>query len=569
MPQQYGITDRIKFSVIKVNTNQVITNDLLFTDAMVQVNLGSPSRCTIKIPQPEQYISSSNINWKTWAYWLIPEIGIGGQRKFLGAQLVNRVDVDPQSGELTLEGLGFMGYPKGIPWLEDYNPIAVDPAEVIQRVWAHLQNHVNANLGVEVLPATTGTQMLPGYSFDGTTLNFDFFAMFIREVDFRDCGDIISALARDIPIDMYEDVVWPLSGLRKIVRLGYPYLGLKQTAIEFVHGENVLDSQKSDDLDIEPVSDVIVRSWKPGGVSTSRLNIETINQQLVQQGKPQIIANPLDRVRRVIMEEDANINSTERAAAWAKRRLTRRNIPLSFQKIIVDPNHPNAPIDNWWLADSVYVKAENYPWYGTIEGWHRITSITFKANELPVEIGLKVEGAFNYDPITYDPNWQDQPTTDTNLLTNGYFTGNASGWTAIRGQWFRVSNDGYQNLGCIRVDCDDTTEFFESHRVNVNPNAPYKFSVWVKRQSMQFQSGINTSIDGIFISYKTYQNGTLVSDKIRLNGMINPEGTGGWTQLQGTVTIPSTGVNQVSLVLCVTAVSSGITWWDDARIDPL
>lgn len=576
MPQQYGITDRIKFSVIKVNTNQIITNDLLYSDAQVMVNLSGPSRCTIKIPQPEQYRSAAGIDWKTWGYWLIPEIGVGGQRKFLGAQLVNKVNVDPKSGELLIEGLGFMGYPKGIPWLENYNPIAVDPAEVIQRIWAHVQNYTNANLGVEVYPASTGTQMLPGYSFDGTELVFDFFAMFIRAVDFQDCGDIITSLARDLPLDMLEEVTWTGTLPTKKIHLGYKFLGLKQTALEFIQGENVIHSEKAEETDIEPVTDVIIRGWRPGSVYSSTLNIETVNEELVQEGKPQIVADPLERVRRVIMEEDANIDSTERAQAWARRRLTRRNIPKSFKTIIVDPNHPNAPIDNWWLADTVYVKAENYPWYGTIEGWHRITSITFKSNELLVEIGLKVDGAFNYDPIKFEPNWQDKPTTDTNLLSNGYFSGSLAGWLRLNGQWIRISNDGYRNLGCVRVDCDDTNEILESHRVPVNPGGTYNFSAWVKRQTMEFESNINTAVDGIFIAYKTYNNGTLLpvvptaqrkTNWTRIAGISTPQGTGPWTELQGSITIPA-NVNEVSLVLCVTKVTGGITWWDDARIDP-
>lgn len=549
--QLHGVTDRIKFTVIKVNTNQILTTDLRFSDAEVTVNLSAPSRCGIKIPQPEQYKSAAGIEWKTWGLWLIPEIEIGQQRKFLGAQLVSRVDVDPQSGELTIEGTGFMGYPKGIPWLENFNPIAVDPAEVIQRIWSHLQNYVNSNLGVEVLPASTGTQMLPGYSFDGNELNFDFYAMFVREIDFQDCGDAISSLARDIPLDMYEEVTWPKTGLQKIIRLGYPYLGLQQQAISFVHGENVIGCEQADELEIEPVTDVIIRGWRPGKTFTSRLTNDD-----------------LTRVRKVIMEEDANIDSTERAAAWAKRRLTRRNIPKSFKKITVDPNHPNAPIDNWWIGDSVWVEAQNYPWVGTIEGWHRISSITFKANELLVDVGLRVEGAFNYDPIEYDPNYEEQPTEDLNLLANGYFGRNLAGWSTIRGQWFRVTQEGYVSPGSVRVDCDDPNgELFESHKIAVNPGGSYAVSVWVKRQEIVTQAGINPATDGIFISVNPYKNGGLVGIPVHVAGLPYPAGTGAWTQLTGTVLIPADGtVNEISLLLNVSKVDDGITWWDDAKV---
>lgn len=558
MPQLYGITDRIKFTIIQVNSNEILTDDLLYTDAQVMVNLSAPSRCTIKVPQPEQFRSAAGIDWKTWGQWIIPEIGIGNQRKFLGAQLVNRIDIDPQSGELNIEGLGFMGYPKGIPWLENFNPIAVDPAEVIQRIWSHLQNFTNSNLGVEVLPASTGTQMLPGYAFDGNALVFDFFALFVREVDFQDCGDFISSLARDIPLDMLEEVTWPATGLQKILRLGYPQLGLKQMAISFIQGENVISSEKTDELEIEPVTDIIIRGWRPGHVYTSQLT-----------------NSDNTRVRRVIMEEDANINSTERAAAWAKRKLTRRNIPPSFKKIIVDPNHPNAPIDNWWLADSVYVSAQNYPWFGEISEWHRITSITFKAKELLVEVGLKVDGAFNYDPITYDPNYASQPVEDNNLLTNGYFSRNLSGWKILNnaGAWFRVTGEGRTEPGSVRVDCDDGTELFESHKIYVDPGVTYSLEAWVKRQEMVLQPGLNPAVDGIFIGVKQYRDGGLVTDITRLAGLPFPQGTGGWTELKGNFTVPvdfdengKNSVNEISLVFCVTQSVDGITWWDDAKV---
>lgn len=559
------LTSRVKFTIIKVNTNEIVCTDLIYTDAQIMINLSAPSRCTIQIPQPEQFRSAAGITWKTWGYWIIPEIELSGVYKCFGAQLLSKVQVDPQSGQLILEGIGFMGYPKGIPWLENYNPIAVDPAEVVQKVWAHVQNYTNANLGVQVLPASTGTQMLPGYSFDGSSLNFDFFAMFVREVDFQDCGDVINSLARDLPLDMLEEVAWDAgrTAVTKTLRIGYPYLGYEQQGLGFVLGQNVITAEMADELEIEPVSDVIIRGWRPGKTYSSRLTN----------------ADPT-RVRRVIMEEDASIDSTERAAAWAKRKLTRRNIPTSFSKITIDPNHPNAPLNTFWVGDSIYVEAASYPWVGTIEGWHRVTSMTIKANEPLIELGLKVEGAFNYDPILYDPNYEEQPTEDLNLLVNGYFSRNMSGWSTIHGQWFRVTQDGYSEPGCVRVDCDDydssvgyNTEYLESHKVSVNPGDIINLSAFVKRESITLQAGINVAEDGIFIMVKPYRLGALIGLPVEDGGakkmgmLAHPEGTGPWTEVSGSYTVPLSGaVDQISVTLCVTKVASGITWWDDVRI---
>lgn len=557
----YGITDRLRFTVIAVNSNEIIARDITVVEPEIRVALSAPSHIAFKIPRGEQLSTSYGIDWKSWGQWIIPEIELNGTRKILGAQLVSKKTIDPKTGDLMIEGLGYMGYPKGIPWLEDYNPIAVDPAEVIQKIWAHLQSFENANLGVNVTPALTGTQMLPGYSFDGSILSFDFFAMFIRAIDFPDCGDIITSLARDIPLDMLENVTWEFDEglgqtvINKEILLGYPQLGVQQQYLDFRVGENVITAELAEEREIEPVSDIIIRGWKPGKTYSSQLtNVDE--------------SDPPARVRRVIMEEDAYINSTERAAAWAKRKLTRRNIPPSFSKISIDPSHPNALMGSFWLGDSIFVQAENYPWVGNIAEWHRVTAISFKADEPLIEIELKVEGAFNFDPIDYDPNYEEQPTEDINLLTNGYFDTNLAGWRRVQGQWFRVSNVGRELAGSVRIDCDDFGEYFESHKISVNGGDSFDVSAWVMHQDVVVDTGSDPPNTGFGIAVREYYNGGLVNDWIWLDGDPYPVGTTGWTQLAGTHVVSAIGVNEITVGLCVTEIASGIAFWDDVRVVP-
>lgn len=561
----YGITDRIRFTVIEANSNIIVSNDLIVKEPQVVVNLSAPSRSTFTIPLAEQFYSSSGIDWKTWGYWIIPELEFNGVRKCLGAQIVNKCDIDPQTGDMTVEALGFMGYTKGIPWLADYNPIAVDPAEVIQKVWADAQNYTNANLGVEVLPALTGTQMLPGYSFDGNVLSFDFFAMFIRAADFQDSGDVISSIARDTPLDMIEEVEWneDRTAVNKRIRLGYPYLGYLQESLTFIVGENVIAAECAEELEIEPVSDIIIRSWLPGKTYSSQLNLETFSEENGYH-----LADPLKRFRRVMMEEDAHIDSTERAKAWAKRRLTRRNIPNSFQKITVDWSHPNAPAGSFWVGDTVYVEGKNYPWKGDIAGWHRVTSMTFKDDATIGEVGLRVEGAFNYDPIEYNPDYDNQPTADPNKLTNGYFDVSFRGWKQAAGQWIYTKQDGYSAFGCGYVICDDLKEELESHKVSVDPGSQWDISGWTKRRDIIKKANFDTNNDGIYITVKFYKNGALISSS-RLAGLANVEGTGPWTKVSGLVTVPVDGtVNEISVVLSASGLDGGYMWWDDVRVLP-
>jgi len=106
------------------------------------------------------------------------------------------------------------------------------------------------------------------------------------------------------------------------------------------------------------------------------------------------------RFRRVIMQDDARINSTERAAAWAKRKLTRRQTPAYWDSIIVDMGHPNAPFGSYDVADTIIV-AGKMPIVGDVRQRHKIIAIAVDEESGTCELSLKAEGAFNYDPIYF------------------------------------------------------------------------------------------------------------------------------------------------------------------------
>jgi hypothetical protein len=551
------ITDRLRFSVIEANTNNILARDLVVKEPRPRANLSAPSTIQFKMDQTESVRSSSGINWKNWGLYIVCEIEIDGIRQVYAYGMVTDNRVDPESGDLSIQATGVMGYAKNTPLLVNYNPIAVDPFEIIQLIWAHLQSFSNANLGVGVTPASSGTQMLPGYSYDGNILNFDFFAVFYRASDLLDCGDIITGLARDIPFDMIEEAEWndDRTELIRNIRLGYPQGGVQQENLVFRFGENVIKAEKAEEMDIEPVSDVIIRGWLPGKVYSSELSN----------------ADPT-RFRRVILEEDAYIDSTERAAAWAKRKLTRRNIPLSFQKIVIDANHSHAPLGSFWVGDSIYVEAKDYPWYGDIEGWHRVTYIEYDEEKSLAEIGLKVDGAFNYDPIEYDPDYDQQPTTDENRLANGYFASNLIGWISEKGQWIRTTIEQYQTVyvtspGAVRIDCDDHGEAFRSHAAHCTPGEHLRLQCVVKYNDVTLANNIQPTFQ--LIGIPSFNGDTSVAAPFVIDQLNGSPGTVGWQQLKMDDWEVPPLVNEISLRFNVTAaVTDGTAFWTYARVVP-
>ena len=546
-----AITDRLRYTVLEMNTNEILSRNLVAIDSKFTAYLSAPCEIRMEIAQGETTASAQGIDWKNWGQWIVCECQVDYVYQIVACGIVTDHKIDSASGNLQLTVTGFMGYMKDIPWLENFNPIAVDPFEIVQRVWAHLQGFSNAALGIEVTPASSGTQMLPGYGFDGSILSFDFFAMFIRAVDFPDSSDIVVSLARDIPFDMFEETEWneDRTELSKTLRMAYPLGGLQQTHLSFQLGVNIIQAELADEAEIEPVSDVIVRHWLPGKVMDSRLSN----------------ADPT-RARRVVMEEDAYIDSTERAAAWAKRKLARRNVPKHFSKIIINPHHSHAPFGSFWVGDSIRVQAANYPWVGEIDEWHRIISISYMESDGLCELGLKAEGAWNYDPIEYNPDYDAEPTEDPNRLANGYFSANLAGWISLQGQWIRVATLTYDtvvnpNAGSVRIDHDDEGERFLSHRAWCVAGEHLVLQAAVRWSEVE--SGPSDAIQLVaFTSFDGDPVGSFVVDEY-----VNPTGVHGWELLQNTDWVVPEGVNEVALQFTVTSgVSEGNSHWTYARV---
>lgn len=550
------ITDRLRWTVIEANTQRILARDLVVKQPQNVRNLSAPGQVQFKISQGEQDASAFGINFQPMGQHIVTEIECDGIRQIFTDSYITNVTVDSQSGDLNIQATGFMGYGKDIPWLENFNPVAVDPFEIVQRVWAHLESFSNANLRCQPLPASSGTQMLPGYSYDGSSLSFNFYAIFIRAVDFNDCYDYITALARDIPFDIKEVSEWNSDRtlVTRTLQMGYPRGGVQQDHLSFRLGENVISATQTDDLDIGSTSDIIIRSYVPGKVISSQLT--NADQTCL---------------RRTVMEEDAFIESDERAAALARRKLTRRNIPISFKEIIIDPNHPNAPYPAFDVGDSIYIQAENYPWVGTIEQWHRILSINYDESKCLMKLTVMVDGAFNYDPIEFLGDGSQTPEVDPSRLSNGYFSQSLSGWTAIHGTWFRDTQVVYQNdfdlnSASVRTDIftSDGAEFL-SHRASVTPGevltivAAVKYEDVVSENAESFILRGTTSHDGNDSVGSTYDFGSIT----------NAQGVAGWNILQTLEWIVPPGINELALHLIVSsAVTAGTAWWSYIRIIP-
>lgn len=383
LPNPTGDEDRFRFIVEQAVSGLIFSRDLVVSKPKVMRALSGPAHIEFDVDYRD--LSAAGIPFTPWGYWVHAEKEIYGVRTIWASCLVQPGQVDKKSGVMHLIAQGFAGYPKKLPWLENWNPLVADPFEVVQRVWTHLQSYSNGNLGVTVTPASSGLEILPGYAFDGNIANLNFFAEYIRASDKQDCGNVIDALARDIPFDYIERSAWNLdrSAITKEIHLGYPKGGTQQDYLSFVINENVIEAVPHIEAEIDWASDVIVDGWFPGSEYSNQFTN----------------ADP-NRYRRVITQDDARINSNERAAAWAKRKLTRRQTPSYWSNIVVQMGHPNAPFGTYDVGDRIWIKGF-MPWVGNVNQLHKILAIVVDEEQAQCALTLMAEGAFNYDPIYY------------------------------------------------------------------------------------------------------------------------------------------------------------------------
>jgi hypothetical protein len=377
----------VRYIVEQAVTGVIQSRDLQVINPKIVINLSGAAVIEFEVPYDTSAdIIAAGIDFKAYGqYVYCEENTVAGQRQIVAFGITQPCTVDPDTGNMKVSIAGPSNYLKNIPWLDNYNPIAIDPFAVAARIWNHVQTQTHGNIGITLEPASSGTLLLPGFGFDGTELSINFFAYFVRAADFRDCGDEFNKLARDIPFDYIETAAWngSYTAINKKIVMSYPRRGSMRTDLAFRFGENILNGSPATEAEIKWVSDVIVKGWFPGKVYSSTLSN----------------ADPT-RFRRVIKEDDAKINSKERAEVWAARKLQRRQIPNYWSSITIDMDHPSAPFGSWQLGDDIYVEGV-MPWVGDVKDWHKVLSATIEPDKRHVTLGLMHTGAFNYDPITF------------------------------------------------------------------------------------------------------------------------------------------------------------------------
>lgn len=545
--------DKFRYIIEEGRTGEILTHDLKVMSPQIMRRLSGP--CMIEFDIHHKEPTVQGIVFKPYGHWCHVEAETPAGRKIIASGLFKPSEVDPEKGMLHAQFEGFSGYALKMPWLQNWNPIAVDPFEIFDHAWAHLQSYANGDLGVvpysldedgvsKVIPPISNTQLLPGVSLQasqGADFILEFFAIFIRAVDFTDIGEYLNKLARDIPFDYFEEAEWneDRTAINKFIRLAYPKGGVLQSNLAFRFGENVLNGKSRIESEIEYMSDIIIRGWFPGKVYSS-----TVTNSMPTQ------------YRRTIVEEDAHINSVERSAAWGHKQLSRRQFPNYWDSIDIGMYHSNAPFGTWDVGDSIRVQGP-MPWIGEVDQVHKIMAYTIDEASGKCQLTMKAEGAFNYDPIFFDG-------VLVNQVVNPDFTVNLSDWTQTSGSWSRDAVAGAESPGAAKVTATGAVkELTSSAYITVAEGDRLSASCAVAWSSGATSSGSTP----IWLAMNTYNSSNVVQASPVFATVANPTGdSASYQTLSGLYKIPA-GVTKVKMRLIVRPeMTAGNVFFDDVYL---
>lgn len=363
------------------DTTRVIAQDILTGEFLdwdfplsglkVTYRLSGPTVITGRLGPEIPHLSLDA--YDGWATWL--HVEEEGLIRASGILLPASLDAET----LSLECEGPSGYPHGIPYLGEFSKIGVDPLDVVRLIWDHLQSYPDGKLGVQV-DATKSSVRLGTPKDDKDpesgpyTLNW---------WDTTDCGDEINDLAKQTPFDYAEHVQWNpgKTGVEHRIRLGYPRLGRRRHDLRFAQGENITSIVPLVELGDFYASAVVVTGAGEG--------------RAMVRGTASRREGP--RLRRVAVLSDQSVKTTARAKKLAADELRRRAARVSFQKITINAQHPNARLGTFELGDDILVTAV-FPYVGQAAIWHRITAYTWSRDSDEVELELAPSESFNYGP---------------------------------------------------------------------------------------------------------------------------------------------------------------------------
>lgn len=374
-PSADGIKQLPKPQPTRVIAQSILTKEFLHWDLAVhnltiEPTLSGATEITGKFPvEIKDYRDLGLEPWGTWIH-----IEEDGQIRASGILQPTSIS---QEEQLSFYALGVSAYAHGIPYLDEYSEIGVDPAQIVKDLWAHMQQYPDADLGVEITGQTTvrfGTEEDP----ENKSTSGPYELMWWNGTDI---GKEINTLAKETPFDFIERSEWNADKTEVLhfIDIGFPRVGTRRYELVFRQDENLLAAIGPEEPDDLFASQVLVLGSGEG-------------RDTIRGYAGRVFGG---RVRRVAVLDDKTVQNVNRAHSLAHLDLERRQALYDVEEITVNARHINAPFGSFLVGDDILVEAE-VPWIGRVRQWERIISFVYSPDTEEVRIRLRRSESFIY-----------------------------------------------------------------------------------------------------------------------------------------------------------------------------
>jgi hypothetical protein len=433
----------LRFIAQDIRTHRWLDWDLPLINPAITYTLSGPT--VIRADLRPEYKGLKELNLDPWATWIHAE----QDGQILASGILQPSGVDGET--YALEAIGVSGYAQNMPFLGDESYLEADPCDVIRDIWAHLTSYPDARLDVMVSPdvASKGRLGVPAYHdfdpdtgellYDDTTepapppdpvdpedepdpedppeepevpeepyevASYTDPETGVITIDMSDgskkirtpriveakpyvlswysdidCGREIDNLCKTFFIDYVERPRWNAdrTAVLQVIELGYPRIGRKRFELRFALDENMLDAFPLREEPGAYASQVMYRGKGEGRAAVRGY-----------AGR----ADP-HRIRRVAVVTDQTLGTVAGTNAAAGDELLRRRAAITIGEIILDADHPNAPVGSYTVGDDGLILGD-IPYAGHVELWHRFVSYTWEPDANRVAAQIRRSEQFQY-----------------------------------------------------------------------------------------------------------------------------------------------------------------------------
>lgn len=341
-------------------TATLLHSDLNLSGVQISYALSGPGgfSCSVSPESPFLLGSDGRPIFREWstAIWAEQD-GI-----LRGGGIVDHIGIDNES--MSIECVGFAGYPNNMPYTGSQFFIEADPADIARHIWAHLQGQVGGNLGVTLDQYKTGLKIgtvLKQVEFD-TQEGPVAFESGPYKLEWWQTHDLLSNFdglsTYQNAFEYRELVEWDGDDVRKHIRMERK-IGSRKHDLRFAIGENIQVVPSVEFSGEEYANGIIVL-----GAGEGRTMVQG-RQTRMNHG----------RLRRVAVVQDKSIRSIALAVQAARRELGLRQGEFALTDLVVR-DHPHAPIGSWDVGDEILLEGD-LGWVDNLEGvWVRVVGLT-------------------------------------------------------------------------------------------------------------------------------------------------------------------------------------------------